>query len=66
VKLAGLVCVVLGHRFYVQRILDMRARKVGCRRCAGEWALHERLSVLIPWDEEFEAMYAPREQDRIA
>ncbi|MCD6674861.1 MAG: DUF1660 family phage protein [Burkholderiaceae bacterium] len=54
-----LVCALFGHRYVVQRVLNRRTRKVGCTRCGRAWAMHDPTRSLLPWDSEFEAMYAP-------
>jgi hypothetical protein len=54
-----LICAIFGHRYALQRVLNRRARKVGCTRCARAWGMHDPTRSLVPWDAEFEAMYAP-------
>ena len=59
-----LFCAVLGHRYIVERVLNHRARKLGCIRCGGHWVVHDRIGSLLPWDEEFEEFYATRKEDK--
>ena len=54
-----LLCAVLGHRFVVERQLNPRALKVGCTRCQRKWAMHDPTRTFVPWDAEFESLYAP-------
>ena len=54
-----LLCAVLGHRFVVERQLNPRTRKVGCTRCQRKWAMHDPTRTFVPWDSEFESLYAP-------
>lgn len=54
-----LVCAIAGHRYVIERVLNERARKVGCTRCHRSWAMHDPTQTFVPWDGEFEALYAP-------
>lgn len=56
--LERLICAVLGHRYVVDRVLNHGARKVGCTRCGMHWAMHDRARSFVPWDGEFEELYA--------
>ena len=57
--LERLICAVFGHRYVVERVLNHGARKVGCTRCGKHWAMHDGTRSFVPWDGEFEALYAP-------
>jgi len=57
--LERLICAVLGHRYVVERVMNHGARKVGCTRCGKHWAMHDATRSFVPWDGEFEALYAP-------
>lgn len=54
-----LVCAVAGHRYTVERRLSAEARKIRCARCERAWAMHDGLRIILPWDADFEALYAP-------
>lgn len=54
-----LKCLLLGHKYRVQRRMHPGARKVGCERCRRAWGMHDATRSFVPWDDEFEAMYAP-------
>lgn len=54
-----IACMVVGHQYRVLRRMNPGARKVGCDRCGFTWAMHDRTRAFVPWDSEFEAMYAP-------
>ena len=56
--LERLICAVFGHRYIVERVLNPGARKVGCTRCDKHWAMHDGTRSFLPWDAEFEALYA--------
>ena len=53
------ICAVIGHRYVVERVLNYGARKVGCTRCNCHWAMHDGTRSFVPWDGEFEELYAP-------
>jgi hypothetical protein len=57
--LERLICAVFGHRYVVERVLNHGARKVGCTRCGKHWAMHDGTRSFVPWDGEFESLYAP-------
>jgi hypothetical protein len=49
-----LACFLFGHRFYVQLNFNSRARKLGCHRCKGAWAMYDDpKQTLVRWDEDF-------------
>ena len=54
-----LICAVFGHRYVVARVLNRGARKVCCTRCKKNWAMHDGTRSFVPWDADFEALYAP-------
>jgi len=54
-----LVCAIAGHRYVIERVLNERARKVGCTRCQRKWAMHDPTQTFVPWDSEFEELYGP-------
>lgn len=54
-----LFCAVAGHRYTVVRLMPMYERKIECARCGKAWAMHDGLRIILPWDDEFEALYAP-------
>lgn len=53
-----LACKLAGHQYTVAREFGS-ARKVTCSRCRAAWAMHDDSRSFLPWDSEFEAMYAP-------
>jgi hypothetical protein len=53
-----LMCAIFGHRYVVERVLNERARKVGCTRCNQHWGMHDPTRSFVPWDGEFDALYA--------
>ena len=57
--LKRLFCVVLGHRYVVERELTYGARKINCTRCSKQWAMHDETRSFVDWDKELEALYAP-------
>ncbi len=56
--LERLICATFGHRYVVERVLKLGARKVGCTRCNNHWAMHDGTRSFVLWDREFEALYA--------
>ncbi len=54
-----LICAVFGHKYIIERVMNYGARKVGCTRCGKQWAMHDSTHSFVPWDLEFETMYAP-------
>lgn len=32
-------------------------KHVGCPDCLKEWAMHDGMEVIVPWDHDFEVMY---------
>jgi hypothetical protein len=57
--LERLLCAIFGHRYVVERTLNYGARKVGCTHCHMYWAMHDWTRSFVPWDGDFEEIYAP-------
>lgn len=53
------MCAVFGHQYALERALGYGARKVCCTRCGKHWAMHDDTRSFLPWDEDFELLYAP-------
>lgn len=53
-----LACKLTGHRYAVAREFG-GARKVTCSRCGAAWAMHDATRSFLPWDADFESLYAP-------
>jgi hypothetical protein len=54
-----MLCAIFGHLYIVERVMNKGARKIGCTRCNGHWAMHDATRSLVEWDGEFEGFYAP-------
>lgn len=54
------LCAIVGHRYMVWQNFGPQQRRVTCRRCAGDWAMHDGVRAFVPWDGEFAAMYEAR------
>lgn len=57
--LARIICFCLGHEYRVIRVLNSGARKICCDRCSGVWGMHDATRLVVRWDDELEAVYAP-------
>jgi len=53
-----LTCTVLGHHYHVVWHISGTTRKVACQRCGRAWAMHDPTQSFIPWDGDFERLYA--------
>ncbi len=56
--LERLICAVFGHRYVVERVLNHGAKKIGCTLCDRSWAMHDGTRSFVPWNGEFEMLYA--------
>lgn len=54
-----LLCTIIGHKYRVVRRLNDHARKISCLCCEKAWAMHDPTRSFVPWDEDFERIYAP-------
>jgi predicted nucleic acid-binding Zn ribbon protein len=52
-----LICWVVGHRYRVKQVFSADSRRVCCDRCGGDWAMNDRVRVIVPWSAEFEQFY---------
>lgn len=53
-----LLCMVLGHKYKVDRVLSDNARKVSCGRCNCKWGMHDPTRSFVPWDSDLEHIYS--------
>ena len=51
-------CAIFGHTYFVVQRFGYTDRKVGCLRCGGRWGMNDRVKAFVPWDGEFDQMYA--------
>lgn len=53
----SIVCWALGHEYKVVQVFSRESRKLCCDRCKSEFAMNDRVRVLVPWSDEFEQFY---------
>ena len=53
-----LICLLFGHKWFVEKEFTPDTRKVGCHRCGKRWGMNDRLGILVQWDDELEDFYA--------
>lgn len=59
-----IICFIFGHNYYMTEKWSNTARRVGCKRCNGDWAMHDPTKSLVEMNGEFADMYKtkyPRE-----
>lgn len=56
--LERLICALTRHRYIVERELSATSRKIGCTRCGRSWAMNDDARALVPWDADFDKLYA--------
>jgi len=56
--LERLICALTRHRYAVERQLSDTSRKIGCTRCGRSWAMNDDVRTLVPWDSDFDRLYA--------
>lgn len=47
-----------GHKYRIVQHFSRVSRRVKCIKCKGDWAMHDETKSFLPWDTEFEALYA--------
>ncbi|HFL3398939.1 TPA: hypothetical protein ACG3NN_002843 [Legionella pneumophila] len=55
--IAKIKCLFGYHAFYTIKELTLWSRKIGCKRCNKQYAMHDDLKIILPWDEDFERLY---------
>ena len=58
----SLICAFTRHRYVLEKRLSRTSRKIGCTRCGKQWAMNDDCQILLPWDEDFEQVYAELEK----
>ena len=56
-KVAHLICALLGHQYKVQQVFSSACRNVYCPRCGCEWGMHDGVQVFVPWDGDLEQLH---------
>ncbi len=51
------ICWIIGHNYRTRQVFSPESRRVCCPRCGGDWAMNDRVRVLVPWSGEFEQFY---------
>ena len=52
-----IICWVFGHKYHVVQVFSHESRRVCCLCCDGDWAMNDRVRVLVPWSDEFDRFY---------
>ena len=52
-----LVCLALGHRCRVVQEFSPVTRRVKCKRCGGDWAMHDGVRIVVPWGHDLERLH---------
>lgn len=47
-------CLLGKHKYYVIEKYSKDVRKVGCKICAKQWGMNDRVQAFIPWDKDLE------------
>ena len=55
-----LACWAIGHKYRLQQEFSPETRRVVCCRCAGDWAMNDRVNIIVPWNGEFAEFYERR------
>jgi hypothetical protein len=55
--MSRLLCWLIGHQYRVSEVFTPDTRRVCCARCSGQWAMNDRVRVIVPWSDEFERFY---------
>jgi len=55
-----LKCLFGQHDYYTHQEFSDVTRRVACIWCNKSWAVHEKLNIATPWNDEFEAFYEGR------
>lgn len=53
----ALICWLFGHKYRLIRSYSPTQRRIGCCRCHEQFAMHDGLGALLPWDGEFAELY---------
>lgn len=51
-------CIFGSHALYIIKEFSHTSRKVGCQRCSKTWGMHDCVQAFVPWDGDFDALYA--------
>ena len=52
-----ILCFIFGHNYYMIKRWTNEARRMGCKRCHDQWAMHDPTKSLVPMSGEFAEMY---------
>ena len=52
-----IVCLLLGHRYYVVQNFSAYSRRIACERCKKSFGMNDQVQAVIPWCEDLSEMY---------
>lgn len=52
------LCFVIFHKLRTVQEFGPSQRKVLCTRCGTYYAMHDGMRAFLPWDDDFEDLYA--------
>lgn len=59
-RLKRLICLLRGHRYWIRQVFSATRRRVGCRRCGGDWGMHDGVRAFVQWDGDLAELYKGR------
>jgi hypothetical protein len=54
----NLICLLFNHRHEIVQRFGYDQRRIRCKRCRKNFAMHDGHKTVIPWDGDFERIYS--------
>ena len=56
-KIASMICALVGHKYRAKKVFSSVCRKVYCPRCGCAWGMHDTVKALVAWDGDLEQLH---------
>jgi hypothetical protein len=56
-RMKRLVCLLLGHKYYLVRVLTDNGKLIGCKRCGKFYGVNDDVRAILPFDEDLCNLY---------
>jgi hypothetical protein len=52
-----ILCLLVGHRYYIKKRLTSHSRCLGCKRCGRYFGMNDDVHMVIPWSIELTELH---------
>lgn len=57
ITMKRIICLFLGHKYYLVRVLTDNGKLVGCKRCGKFYGVNDDVRAILPFDKDLCNLY---------